>query len=826
MMSQQQELSPASRQVMSRAKSLARHYMHEFITTEHVLLSILECDKPCRGIEIIQELDVNIKEFSSFVMSNLSKYKGDKKPELKDIEPSARVLKVITYAGAIADEMEADMILVDHLLLSILVSDAGSGNNLFRLKNIDVNLLYEMIYIEILPKKRKRKQNNTPEADIAERESPAGMYMTGDQPEEEPTILDKVAVNMTYRALTGELDPVIGRDFETENVIQILSRRTKNNPVLIGEPGVGKTAVVECLAQRVAQNDVPIKLRNKQIYSLDVAQLVAGTMYRGQFEERLKEVINHVQSRDDVIIFIDEIHMIVGAGAGTSTMDVSNILKPALARGEFSCIGATTLQEYKESIESDGALDRRFQTVYVDEPDDTETMSILKGIKHKYEQYHNVKYNAQVLDEIIRCCSRYMHDKQFPDKAIDVLDELGARVSVKQYHSDSSFRDTIKQVQSVIGRKERAVETQQFDLALSHRETEHELISQLEYMIDERNRLEQQHIKPSRITCDQVRELVSDKTGIPVISIGDDEATRVSSLERRVNKLVLGQDSGVNKICGAIKRSRAGVSDPDKPICSLLFLGPTGVGKTHLARTLADEMFDGDNFKQFDMSEYSESHSISKLIGSPPGYVGYGEGGRLTEFVRHNPYCVLLFDEIEKAHSDVLQVFLQLLEYGQVTDSDGIEVNFKNTIVIMTSNIGAHRFGKKPTVGFQQTSVEDPVIEELKKQYAPEFVNRIDELVVFDKLTKQHMLQVTKHMLNTLKTNIRKNAKKRLIITNQVSELLASRLTDMDLGARPMRRMITDMIETPLADKIIDNHDHKQYTIDVRDDQVIILPTS
>lgn len=825
-MSQQHELSPASRQVMSRAKTLARHYKHEFITTEHVLLGILEREKPCRGVQIIQELDVDIKEFVNFVMNNLSKYKGDKKPELKDIEPSARVLKVITYAGAIADEMESDMILVDHLLLSILVSDAGTGNNLFRLKNIDVNLLYEMIYIDILPKKRKRSKSNSPDADVAEREAPGGLYVAGEQTEQQPTILDKVAINMTQRAATGLLDPVIGRDFETENVIQILSRRTKNNPVLIGEPGVGKTAVVECLAQRISQDDVPARLRGKQIYSLDVAQLVAGTMYRGQFEERLKEIINHVQSREDVIVFIDEIHMIVGAGAGTSTMDVSNILKPALARGEFSCIGATTLQEYKESIESDGALDRRFQTVYVDEPDDQETMDILKGVKHKYEQYHNVRYNTQVLDEIIRCCSRYMHDKQFPDKAIDVLDELGARVSVKQYHSDNTFRDTIKQIQSYVKRKERAVETQQFDVALAHRETEHELLSQLEYMIDERNRQEQQQTKPSRINCDQVRELVSDKTGIPVINIGDDEATRVSSLERRVNKIVLGQDSGVNKICGAIKRSRAGVSDPNKPICSLLFLGPTGVGKTHLARTLADEMFDGDNFKQFDMSEYSESHSISKLIGSPPGYVGYGEGGRLTEFVRHNPYCVLLFDEIEKAHSDVLQVFLQLLEYGQVTDSDGIEVNFKNTIVIMTSNIGAHRFGKKPTVGFQQTAVEDPVIEELKKQYAPEFVNRIDELVVFDKLTKQHMLQVTKHMLNTLKTNIRNNAKKRLIITNQVAELLANKLTDMDLGARPMRRMIVDMIETPLADKIIDNHQHKQYTIDVRDEQVVILPTS
>jgi ATP-dependent Clp protease ATP-binding subunit ClpC len=817
MMSQQHQLSPGSRQIMSSAKQYARDYKHDFVTTEHILLSILTRDKPTKGVLTMQDMQVNLKEFTNFIITSLKKYTGDKRPEMDDIEPSGRVIKVLTYAGAIADEMGTKMIHIDHILMSILVSDAGTGNNLFRLKNIDVNMLYEVIYTEVEPiKKRKNKNNNA--SDVMEREGD-GDY-PGAEPEQSP--LDKFGVNMTAQAMYGELDPVIGREAETEHVIQVLSRRIKNNPVLLGEPGVGKTAVVELLAQRIAWNDVPINLRNKQIYSIDLTQLVAGTMYRGQFEERLKEILNHVQSRDDIIMFIDEIHMIVGAGAGTSTMDVSNILKPALSRGGVCCIGATTIQEYKDSIESDGALTRRFQTVYVDEPDHEQTMDILKGVKDKYEQFHNVKYSNKVLEQIIFCCERYICDKRFPDKAIDILDETGAKVKVSGYQSDDQIKQLVEQIEKSEDLKNKAVETQQFDVALGHRETQHELLDQLQNMMQRREQQEKHKSPPVRIDCEQIKQLVSDRTGVPISSMGDDEANKLAQLEADVNREVIGQSDGVSKICAAIKRSRAGVSNPNKPICSLLFLGPTGVGKTHLARTLADQMFTQDNFKQFDMSEYSEPHSISKLIGSPPGYVGFGEGGRLTEFVRHTPYCVLLFDEIEKAHVDVLQVFLQMLEYGQMTDGDGLEVNFKNTIVIMTSNIGASKFDKQAVVGFNQISTQQSVVDELKKQYAPEFINRIDEVVVFNKLTSEHMKHVVKHMLKQVKQTVRDNTSKRVTITKPVEQHLAEQCVDMKMGARPLRRLITDLIETPLADQMIHNKRVRRFTVDLDQDRIVV----
>lgn len=810
------DLSPHSRKIMMNAKVLARDHHHEFLTTEHILLSILESDNRTKGVETMSKLKIDLKEFSSFVIDNLRKYKGDKRPELKDVEPSPRVLNMLSYAASIAKEMSSDTVRVDHMLLSILVSDAGSGNNLFRLKNIDVDYLYEAIYVVVQPKRRKKlKQSNNPRETTAD-------HAQEDVNDTEETPLDKYAENLTMLAANGGLDPVIGRDEETEDMIRVLSRRTKNNPVLIGEPGVGKTAIVELLAQRVVMQNVPHGLQNKQIYSLDLAQLVAGTIYRGQFEERMKEILNHVQSRNDVILFIDEMHMIVGAGSTTGSMDVSNILKPALARGGMSCIGATTLQEYKEFIEPDGALERRFQTVMVEEPSTEDTLTILKGVKQPYEQYHNVKYNNKTLEHVVFCCDRYMTDKRFPDKAIDVLDELGANAKVNRFKSTKDLTVLIADIQQTVTDKELAVETQQFDLALGYRETEYELIEQLQSAIDEQTN-QQTNQKPVRINCEHVKELVSIKTGIPVSSIGDDEAAKILDLNDRVNRLVVGQTTGVNKICDAIKRSRAGVTSPDRPICSLLFLGPTGVGKTHLARTLGEQMFHENNFKQFDMSEYAERHTVSKMIGSPPGYVGFGEGGALTEYVRHNPHCVLLFDEIEKAHPEVLQLFLQLMEYGVLTDSEGLEVNFRNTVVIMTSNIGSHKFEKQHTVGFQQQQpVEQAVVAELKKQYAPEFINRIDEVVVFNKLSTQHMVKVADQLLRGVKRNIKRNTGKMVQFDRSLSTHLANKCDDMSMGARPLRRLVTELIETPLADQIISNRDVKKFMVHAQSDDIKI----
>lgn len=818
-MKEQPELSVGARRVINRAKRLAQDYKHDFITTEHVLLSIFEEPRYPNSVQIMQDVyDIQRNDFRTFVMTNLSKYKGEKTPDMKDIEPSGRVLKMLTYASCISQEMDLQMVEIDHLLLSILVSDSGSGNNLFKLKNIDVDTLYEDIYGRIDPKKKKTGRKKTKQATGG----------TGDghvqkAVDHSESVLEKYATNLTKEAVLGKLDPVIGRDDEVLYMIEILSRRTKNNPVLIGEPGVGKTAVVEMLAQRIANHSVPLNLLTRQVYSLDLAQLVAGTIYRGQFEERIKEVINYAQDKPDIILFIDELHMLVGAGSTTGSMDASNILKPALARGKLSCIGATTYQEYKEFIEGDGALGRRFQSVYIDEPNTENTITILKGIKHKYEEFHNVKYNNSVITEIVNLCARYMPEKQFPDKAIDILDETGSRIKVRKLQTDD-VRQATDDLNDIIHKKNKAVERQDFDTGLGYRETEYILRERLKELVDQKNYLRKNPGPPTRVDVKHVRSLVSDRTGIPVDDIQESETNVLRTLGDKIKQRVVGQVSGVEGICSAIKRSRAGIGDPDKPISSLLFLGPTGVGKTHLARVLGEEMYHEGNFKQYDMSEFSEKHTVSKLIGSPPGYVGSGEGGDLTEYVRYNPYCVLLFDEIEKAHINVLQLFLQILEYGCLTDSDGMEVNFRNTIIVMTSNIGAHKFDKLNTVGFNTNNdVSQGVIDELKKSYSPEFINRIDEVVVFDRLTDSEMDQVCGLLLKRLKKNVRNNNGCIIMFSDTVAGHITSLVEDDTYGARPLKRLITEHIETPLANLLIDSDDKiNRVRIDIQNDQVVL----
>jgi ATP-dependent Clp protease ATP-binding subunit ClpC len=789
------ELSVGGRRVMITAKKLARTYKHDFITTEHILYSILDSSRISEGVQIMSDMDVDVAEFKSFILKNLLKWKGPEKPDLSDIEPSGRVLKVLSYASCIAQEMKSHLVDIDHMLLSILVSDSGTGNNLFKLKNIDVDNLYEVIFHLIAPKatSRNRKRQKAASGGVSDNVETTKKAKSN--------ILDKYAVNLTQLASEGEIDPVIGREGDVNSMIQILSRRTKNNPVLIGEAGVGKTAVVELLAHKIIANNVPPILQKKQLYTLDLAQLVAGTIYRGQFEERLKDVVAYVQSHKDIILFIDELHMLVGAGSSTGAMDASNILKPALARGKISCIGATTTQEYKEYIENDAALERRFQTIYIDEPTSHETLDILKGIKIKYEEYHNVRYPPSILKEIVFLCERYIVDKNFPDKAIDVLDEIGAKARVSQYNEATNIENINKEIKSIRGHMDVSTRNQQFDVALAYREQEHRLLEERDEITN--------YIKtmaPMKIDIDDVRELISEKCCVPTTTLNEDEASKLSTLSRRVKSVVIGQNNSVDKICNAIKRSRAGVTDPNKPICSLLFMGPTGVGKTHLARSLGDILFDNNNFKQFDMSEYSEPHSISKLIGSPPGYVGYGDGGKLTEYVRHNPYCVLLFDEIEKASEDIVQIFLQMLEYGNLTDSDGLEVNFKNTIIIMTSNIGAYKFSKQTSLGFNSdVSVNSGVLDELKKSYSPEFINRIDEIVIFDKLIPEVLDKIVKILLRDVKRTIKANNNTTLVLDCNIYSYILDKNTDTDYGARPLKRVITEYIETPLADFIIKN---------------------
>lgn len=812
------DLTVGGRRAMMTAKRLAADYKHDFITTEHVLLAILNADKMTRGLKSISKEYIDIIEFKSFVISSLKKYKGPDIIDTTQIEPSARTLTMLAYASNIASEMGSELIDVDHILLSILVADSGSGNNLFRLKNINVDEIYDVIYSAIEPRQTRKRKNKKQKAN-------SGYTANADDNDVEfkENVIEKYATNLTELAFNGEIDPVIGRDHEAREMIQILSRRTKNNPVLIGDPGVGKTAVVELLAHRIINGDVPQNLRNKQIYTLDLTQLVAGTIYRGQFEERLKEVVTYATQRPDLIIFIDELHMLVGAGSSTGSMDASNILKPALARGKISCIGATTTSEYKEFIEGDGALERRFQEIYVDEPGPKDVIDILRGIKEKYENFHNVRYNKSVITEIVSLCDRYIVDKNFPDKAIDILDESGAVAKVSRYQGNNEIKQLVDELQKITTLKEKAVERENFDIGLGYRETENELITKLEQALEEREAVEiSTNVKPARITIENIRELISNKCGVPVSSMEADEMKILTNLAKNMKTRVIGQSGGIDKICDAIKRSRAGVSNPNKPICSLLFLGPTGVGKTYLAHELGREMFHDGNFKQYDMSEFSERHSTSKLIGSPPGYVGYGEGGSLTEYVRHNPYCVLLFDEIEKAHPEVLQLFLQMFEYGCLTDSEGLEVNFKNTIIVLTSNIGAHKFEKGPSMGFGPgESTEAGVIAELKKMYAPEFINRIDEVVVFNKLTDKDIVNICNILMKEVKRTLKKNNGKILTFTNDVCEHLLTKSRDTAYGARPVKRIITECVETPLAEFIISNSpDIKKIYMRVEDDEI------
>lgn len=808
------ELSAGGRRVMIQAKKLASELYHDFITTEHLLLSILNSERKPMSVRIMSS-SVDMDSFKSFVIKNLNKYKGKDKPQLKNIEPSGRVLKMLAYAGSISTEFGLSHVDVDHILMSILVSDTGSGNNMFRLKNIDADVLYEKIYDRLAKRnKRKAKQSSNGDTNTADVDPVSN---------DTESVLEKYATNLTRQAYHGELDPVIGRTENVQDMIQVLSRRTKSNPVLIGEPGVGKTAVVELLAQRIVSKQVPVNLLNKQIYTLDLAQLVAGTIYRGQFEERFKEVITHVQQHDNIILFIDEIHMIVGAGSTTGSMDASNMLKPSLARGNLCCIGATTIQEYKEYFEEDGALQRRFQPIQVDEPTEQDTLNILKGVKDKYEKFHNVKYTSQVLNEIIRLCDRYMVDRNFPDKAIDILDEVGAKVKVSRNMDVDLFDQLKRSFEQAVESKQKSVELKKFDLALDYRQAEELLAKEITTLVDDTDTS-----KIRKITTKHVRQLISARTGVPVDSLEQSESDMLKNLETDIKRHVHGQNHGVKKICDAIKRNKAGVSDPNKPICSLLFLGPTGVGKTHLAKTIGEQMFHDGKFKKFDMSEYSESHSTSKLIGSPPGYVGYGEGGALTEFVRFNPYCVLLFDEIEKAHTDVLQLFLQMLEYGQLTDSEGVDVNMRNTIIVMTSNVGAHKFTKQTSVGFatdQSSDIRAAVVDELKKAYAPEFINRLDELVVFDPLETDDLYSICNNMLKELKSNVRVNCKKTLTYTKELVSWLLDKHDAPEYGARPLKRIITEHVETPLAEHIIANPSQRRVTIHVNQQHIEFLET-
>ncbi|MCI8410853.1 MAG: ATP-dependent Clp protease ATP-binding subunit, partial [Clostridia bacterium] len=647
--------------------------------------------------------------------------------------------------------------------------------------------------------------------------------------------LNQFGDDLTKKAEQGKLDPIVGRKEEIERVIQILSRRTKNNPCLIGEPGVGKTAVVEGLAQKIVVGDVPEILKEKRVVTMDISGMVAGAKYRGDFEERIKKALDEVKKAGDIILFIDEMHTIVGAGAAEGAIDAANILKPLLARGEIQLVGATTLNEYRKYIEKDTALERRFSPVTVQEPSEKDTIKILKGIRDKYEAHHGVKITDEAIESAVKMSIRYINDRFLPDKAIDLIDEAASRAKLKTYTEPENLKKLEEEIEEIVKNKEEAVRTQKFEKAAGLRDKEKELKEKYE---KEQRKWKNKNTKSiTNITEENIAEVIASWTGIPAKKITEDENEKLKSLEKNLHERVVGQNEAVEAVAKAIRRGRVGLKDPKRPIGSFLFLGPTGVGKTELSKALAESLFGDENAMiRIDMSEFMEPHSVSKLIGSPPGYVGFDDGGQLTEKIRRKPYSVLLFDEIEKAHPDVMNMLLQILEDGRLTDSQGRTVNFKDTVIIMTSNIGARLITDKKLLGFSNQQNNDEkenkeyeetkkeVMEALKRELRPEFINRIDEIIVFHKLTDDEISQIIDIMLQEV-TNRLKDQKIEIELEPEVKQLIASKGIDKAFGARPLRRTIQSILEDKLAEEILDGNlvKNRKTKIGVKDNELILI---
>jgi len=737
------------KEVLSYSREEAVRLGNSSIGTEHLFLGILR-DGESLAIKVLLGLGVDLAETKLFIekkLRNQDLANVSIDPDLLPLFTSTeRVLKLVNL---VARELKSETINTEHLLLAILKDETSLVTQMLEEKNID----YSVVRAELKPEVAEPKSEFSDEDE--ERSFGAGAQRGGPQqgqgkPASDTPVLDNFGVDLTKAAEENRLDPIVGREREIERIAQILSRIKKNNPILIGEPGVGKSAIAEGLALRIAKRKVSRVLFNKRVVTLDLASIVAGTKYRGQFEERMKAILNELAKTNDVILFIDEIHTIVGAGGATGSLDAANMLKPALARGELQCIGATTLDEYREHIEKDGALERRFQKVMVEPTTPEETVEILNKIKERYEDHHNVYYTAEAIDACVKLTMRYISDRHLPDKAIDALDESGSRVHISNIKVPEKILVLEKQIEEAKREKLKAVKNQDFESAASFRDREKQFIDQLE---KEQQRWERELVKHREIVDEEkVAEVVAMMTGVPVQRIAQAEGTRLLQMGEELKGLVIGQDEAIAKVVKGIQRNRAGLTDPNKPIGTFVFLGPTGVGKTQLAKVLAKYLFDTtDNLIRIDMSEYMEKFSISRLVGAPPGYIGYEEGGQLTEKVRRKPYSVVLLDEIEKAHPDVFHILLQVLDEGQLTDSLGRRVDFKNTIVIMTSNIGSRElkdFGRG--VGYKsgssETSANDyskSIIEKaLKKAFAPEFLNRIDDIVMFNTLTRENIHKI------------------------------------------------------------------------------------
>lgn len=787
--------TPSAKHVLMIAHEQAKYFKHQAVGTEHLLLA-LAMDKDGIANKIFEQFSITSDDIREEIERLIGYGTLDQLGPADYLPYSPKAKQVLALAGQEAQQMHSLKIGTEHLLLALIADESVlSSRILFSLDVLPRQVRKVTLRRLGVAESQLRRQNNRQESN---RKSGT------------PT-LDKLARDMTQMARNQQLDPVVGRDAEIRRTIQILSRRTKNNPVLIGEPGVGKTAIAEGLAQEMVAGTVPAELANKRLMVLDMGSLVAGTKYRGEFENRLKKVIDEIQADGHVILFIDELHTLIGAGGAEGAIDASNILKPALARGELQTIGATTLDEYQKYIESDAALERRFATVQVDEPTPEESLAILKGLRPRYEAHHHVKITDEALEQAVKLSDRYISDRFLPDKAIDLMDEAAAMVRINAEEKKTRKPSLDEQIAELQSAKEAAIEQQDFDRAADLREQELSLRAKQEQQADRvSERQAEQHYR-LKVTGEDVAKVVAEWTGVPLTQLKRSESDRLINLEKVLHKRVIGQNEAVDAVAKAIRRARSGLKNPNRPIGSFMFLGPTGVGKTELTKALAEAMFGSeDNMIRIDMSEYMEKFSTSRLIGAAPGYVGYDEGGQLTEKVRQHPYSVVLLDEAEKAHPDVFNLLLQVLDDGYLTDSKGRRVDFRNTIIIMTSNLGATQLQDEKEVGFgardmsqDYNAMAGAIRQQLKLHFRPEFLNRIDETIIFHSLNKQELHQIVKLMTNELRDRVAEQEIS-LKVTPAAVDLIAAVGYDPEYGARPLRRAIQDKIEDRLSTALID----------------------